>query len=253
MRPTLLSLLLTLSAACGGTGTVGSRRIDSRGTGSLQAGTGLAYGGGPVLTGDLHLYIIWYGKDFRHKTQLRNFIHDLDGSSYWKTVTQFYDAAGRHPSGRIRIAGQWNETVLRYGRVLTDRHTERAHVEGESSSLVRDAIRGHHLPSDEHGLYLIAIGNDVTADYADARAYHGYTTRLPGKRIPYTAIDHNDFFALAHELAEAVTDPIDHAWLWNEEEIADLCQGHDKTMRLGSHSYVLQPFANLQGVCSYHL
>jgi hypothetical protein len=57
---------------------------------------GLTYNGGNVMLGTPSVYVIWYGTwADSSKSFVREFLHNLGGSSWYSTMTTYYDSLGR--------------------------------------------------------------------------------------------------------------------------------------------------------------
>ncbi|XP_002520056.2 protein EXORDIUM-like 6 [Ricinus communis] len=91
----------------------------------------LTHHGGPLLTGNLNLAIIWYGQfGHKHKKLLRRFIKSLNYngaanlepqvSQWWNVVEGFQEAAGKGKGPiKVRVAKQVTDTSYAMGNVIT--------------------------------------------------------------------------------------------------------------------------------------
>ncbi|KAF8412573.1 hypothetical protein HHK36_000542 [Tetracentron sinense] len=120
---TLISLLLLLALVL----PLGSsKKVDIR--------TVLTYHKGPLLTGDLNLTILWYGRFGRvQKSTIRNFIRSLNHngnfnleprvSTWWKTIESYQSIkSSRHhknPSIRVQVVKQMTDNSYSVGKILT--------------------------------------------------------------------------------------------------------------------------------------
>jgi hypothetical protein len=254
MKTRLALLCLLSAAACGPSGSAELRTSGTEGA-SLSKDQ-LHYGGGRLLTGDLALYVIWYGKRFEHQQDLRDFVRDLNGSPYLGMLKDYRDRSGRRPSGHLRIAGEWHMPDRRYGAVLRDPGATGWHVEDTSSKIVRDALREGHFPKKANALYVVVPGADVSTEYAGGlgEAFHAYTTKIPGMKTIYAALGgQRDFNGFSHEIFEAVTDPFPDGWRFGEDEIADACADHEKKVKFRSgQEHLLQAILETNSRCQWH-
>lgn len=80
----------------------------------------LQYEGGPLITGTMQVYLIFWEPISSPYTNYNNMItryfNDVGGSSLYQNLKQYPDASGNYPSGS-QIAGSWidhNSTLLNY-------------------------------------------------------------------------------------------------------------------------------------------
>ena len=192
-------------------------------------------------------YIIWYG-NWTGNTGvglLINFVTNIGASPWWSIVTRYNNASS------MTYGGSANDSYSQ-GRNLTQTTV---------FAIVTRAINSHVLPNNTNGLYLVLSSADVfetgfcTADCG----WHSYdppsqlkfgwigdpTTQCPnacsGQHIPPNGNFGADAMAsvIAHEAAEAATDPFLNAWLdSNGDENGDKCAWTFGNMtRLSSGAY----------------
>ncbi|RUS13800.1 hypothetical protein BC937DRAFT_94756 [Endogone sp. FLAS-F59071] len=206
----------------------------------------LIYKGGPVLSGEVKAYFIFYGtwKD-EHKDLLMDFIDNLGFTSWFNTLRLYTDSLGNSVTGPLKFTAAMND-LKSHGDSL----------QGNSShvDIITKAVETGYLGNgiDHSGVYFILAGEDVddVGLCTDWCAYNSYTDDFvdPSKNrcIPYlnNQVSPNGDPALdaivgmiAHELPEMLTDPLGNGWqVSNEapnsrytEEIADWCMPPNAT------------------------
>jgi len=237
---------------------------------AAAAGTGIAYHGGPVMTGTTHLYTIWYGNwptTSTTPTILNDLMRGVGGSPYFNINTTYTNAAGGRVANAMTLAGSTTDSYSQ-GRALTDAGV---------GAVVTAAVRAGRLPLDASGVYLVLTSGDVSETSGFLTQYCGWHTygvlnRTPVKyafigdpsrnlRVctPQTTRSPNgnpaaDAMAsvLAHEVEETVTDPQLNAWydsLGNEN--ADKCawtygalftapNGSRANLKFGTRNFLIQ-------------
>lgn len=239
---------------------------------ALNSGHGINYHGGHVMTGTVHVYLIWYG-DWSNNTAttiLSDLVPSLSFSPYYDINTLYDDDFGGRVSGAVTLAGS-SVDAYSHGSALTDTGVR---------LVVNSAIGSGALPSDPNGVYFVLTSSDVTqggsttAFCSDYCGWHTHST-IADTDIKYAFVGDpstqcpascrvltpspNDnpgadamANALSHELDEAVTDPDINAWNGGaSQENADLCNssfgttyttsnGAVANMKLGSRDYRIQ-------------
>jgi hypothetical protein len=230
----------------------------------------IRYHGGRVLTGDVHLYYIWYGdwsQNQRAVEILTALGRHIGDSPYFRTNTTYFDARGIHVSGHVTFSGS-----------TVDAYSLGPELRAYSSALrvVRNAIDQGRLPEDEAGVYFVITSADVKViDFCrDSYAYHDSGLSSSGRMLLYAVASDpttqcpdwaleeptpNDSIAadtiaddITHELSEAVTDPEATAWYDRRgDESADKCLYHFGTtytlangakanMRFGGYDFYIE-------------
>ncbi|KAI3940509.1 hypothetical protein MKW98_024916 [Papaver atlanticum] len=106
--------------------------LGSRASHPANTNSVLTYHNGPMLTGQVNLAIMWYGRFARDtKNILRDFVRSLSAprvgdpsvSEWWKTVERYQSAA--HPGARsgpirVKIAKQKTDKNYSVGKILTE-------------------------------------------------------------------------------------------------------------------------------------
>jgi hypothetical protein len=220
--------------------------------------------GGPIIADGLDVFIIWYGDwgtgPGAARPVLKDFIASLDGSPYWKTLSQY----GVSDTVRIR-----DEVLDEYSA-------------GKDGVIYKDVVSHHlddlrDLAQESNAVYLVLPYVDVSFPTMCANhcgSHNHFTTKKgvdvkiawavhPGRcpnmcGMPSHGGVTGNYAAdwspttIAHELAEVATDPDLDAWHdVSGEEIADKCnrrfgktwktsRGADVNVVLGDKEYLLQ-------------
>ena len=239
--------------------------------GKGKPGTNISYHGGPVMLGTTNVYYIWYGNTWGGNTAksiLENLASHMGGSPYFNINTTYYNGANVHVSNSVAFKKSIDVPVGPYGTSLSD---------GEIQSIVSDAIASNQLPKDTSGVYFVLTSADVTASSGFCTQYCGWHTygTIGGSSIKYSFVGNPDrcpsacaeqigkspngnvgadgmASIIAHELEEAVTDPLLNAWYDRSGmENADKCawtfgtthvagNGSLYNMTLGGSNYLIQ-------------
>lgn len=198
---------------------------------------------GPVITGTVNIYYIWYGnwdpidQHAPEKTVLTNFASAIGGSPYFMINTTY--PGGNGPvSGQVAYAGS-SSTGQRapYGTNLSI---------GGIQQVVSDAVHTGGLPLDPNGVYFVLTSAEIgqtngNGEFCgqDCNGYCGWHDRmsLDGTDIKYSFVGNpnhcptvcipnggnwtspngivaGDIMAtiVAHELEESTTDPDIGSW-----------------------------------------
>lgn len=125
-------------------------------------GHGLGYQQGAVMSGDVRIYVIWYGSwtsssDQAVLTSLLETIDDPQKTSthtpeLWDIVTTYNDRFGAQASNS-----------LVHGGSTTDNYSRGTSLQlGDVSNIVSDAITQARLPADPSGVYFVMGASDVS-------------------------------------------------------------------------------------------
>jgi hypothetical protein len=195
------------------------------------------------------VYFIWYGNwtngpavsDSRSTVNLLNILfgptRGIGASGYFKINTTYSDTVG-HPSGNIFLLASTSNNYSR-GKQLAD---------NDIQSIVSSAISSRALPKDANGLYFVLTASDVGETSGFCTKYCGWhsSTVMGGTDIKFAFVGNPDrcpnscemqtmspnsdsgadgmASIMAHEAAEAVTDPDLNAWYDSAgNEIGDKC------------------------------
>jgi hypothetical protein len=286
MRQLVCGLVTLLAVGCGGTlqdpmeDTSADIQPTGKGAGTLESfarpdgnakpvsGNGINYHGGPVMTGTVHAYYIWYGNWTGNSatTILTDFMQNIGGSPYYNINTTYYDGSNVHVSNSVTLAGS-----------TTDNYSQgTAFGDAGVQAIVASAISSGRLPKDTNGVYFVITSADVNETSGFCTQYCGWHTHgtISGSDIKYSFIGNPErclsacawqstspngnagadgaASIIAHELEEATSDPDLNAWYDTRGyENADKCawtfgttytvaNGSIANMRLGTRDYLIQ-------------
>ena len=243
-------------------------RAKTGGAGKRPSGNGISYHGGPIITGTVNVYSIWYGNWSGNSatTIVTDFAQNLGGSPYFNINTTYYNGSNVHVSNAVHYAGQTTDAYSR-GTALSDANV---------FQIVSDAITSGRLPSDPNAVYMMMGSADVNLTSGYGTQYCGWHTHgsVGGVDIKYLATINPDrapsacemqttspngnsgadgmINILAHEIEEATTDEDLNAWYDTRGyENADKCawtfgttytvsNGSIANMKLGTRDYLIQ-------------
>jgi hypothetical protein len=259
---------------------------DLTGMGAARAGkfsprssNGIDYHGGPVMLNTVNVYYIWYGSwpstNDTTKSLLTTFGNSIGGTPYFNINTTYYDATPTNVSGLVTLKAQTADSGS-LGNALSDANVQ---------TIVEKALANGALGSpDPNGVYFVLTSEDVneTSGFCTQYcAWHAHGT-INGKDIKYGFVGNparcpsacsaqgttpnGDLAAdamanlIAHELAEAATDPDLNAWYDRRGyENADKCawkfgttstasNGSKYNVTFGQKNWLLQQnWANASG------
>src|SRR5579862_983228 len=153
----------------------GDRLVGQAGpSGSGGAGiVPLNYNGGPVMTGQTHIYYIYYGNwsvDTNAAGILNNYANNLMGSGYYNILTQYYQnsSSPSYISNSVVLSGSTTSTYVAANPTnLTD---------SDISGIVQAAINNHSLPLDANALYFVLTAPGVGESSGFLTQYCGWHT-----------------------------------------------------------------------------
>jgi hypothetical protein len=235
--------------------------------GGGTSGNGISYHGGPVMTGNVKVYYIWYGNWINNTARaiLTDLASTIGGSPYMGINTTYYDGTNTHVSGLVEYAGSTDDNYS-LGSSLTDANI---------ATIVSTAITSGKLPKDANGAYFVLASADVAERSGFCSQYCGWHTygTLPGTTIKYAFVGNADrcptacaaqavgpngnagadamASVISHELEEMISDPQLNAWYDNSgAENADKCawtfgttyaaNGALANMKLGARDFLIQ-------------
>jgi len=235
--------------------------------GGGTTGNGISYHGGPVMTGTVNVYFIWYGNWNANSAQtiLPALASSIGNSAYFNINTT-YSVSGQTISGGVHYAGATTDTGS-LGTTLTDANIQ---------TIVSSAISSGALPKDLNGAYFVLTAKEVSESSGFCTQYCGWHTygTIAGSNIKYSFVGNADrcpsacaaqttspndnagadamASVIAHELEEMVTDPNLNAWFDGRgAENADKCawtwgttltasNGSKYNMTLGGLNFLIQ-------------
>jgi hypothetical protein len=207
--------------------------------GQAPAGYGIQFHGGPVMTGGMNVYIIWYGThSATTKANLITMVSNIGGTPYWNINSTYSNSAGT----KVPNAVSFKKAVVDTGGLTSLSDTQ-------IQNIVAAHLNNGDFPRDVNGIYLVLTGTNVTASSGFCTQYCGWHTHFSngGVDVKYAFIGsvsrcpnscaiqnpgpngdlNTDGMAsiIAHEMEEAVTDPDLNAWWQNSTgmENADKC------------------------------
>ncbi len=196
------------------------------GTGAL---TPITNHGGPVLTGTVNVYVIWYGNwaqsngsdNAGGQALVRTFLSNVGGSTYYNINTTYAGV-----SGLVTLKGEASDTGSQ-GTRLSDSKVQ---------TIVASALSTGKLPYDINALYFVLTSSNISESSGFCSRYCGWHTRgtIAGRDIKYSFVGNANrclsgcaaqtispngnagvdgmISVIAHELEETVTDPDLNAW-----------------------------------------
>ena len=244
---------------------------------AAATGNGIAYHGGPIITGTAHVYGIWYGNWAGNsaKTILPAFVNGLSGSPYYNIDTTY------GCTNSIAWSGATTDNYS-HGTTLTDAAVK---------AVVSAAITSGRLPNDTNGIYFVFTTADVNESSGFCTAYCGWHNHaaIGGSDIKYSfvgdparcpsaceAIPGNQpngnpdadaiVYIAAAEINKTVTDPDLNGWydsagaentdkcMWSLGTLYVTGNGSKANVHLGSHDYLVpENWVNAGGgYCSLH-
>eukprot|EP00249_Psilotum_nudum_P019295 c27183_g2_i3 orf=666-1703(-) len=151
----------------------------------------MRYHMGPVLTSNIRVYIIWYGRwRSMQKRIIRNFLFSISRvtrrpsvAEWWKTVQLYTDQTGANVSRHVVLAGEHRDHYS-HGRLLSRMSVQEV-IEGA-------ILHNGSLPVDSGcGLYMVLSAEDVVMqDFCDqVCGFHYFTfPSIVGYTLPYAWI-----------------------------------------------------------------
>jgi len=256
--------------------------------GAVVQGNGINYHGGPVLHGNVPIYVIWYGNwtngpkasDSQTTVNLIDaFLGGLGGSALENVNTTYGDNTA-NVSGLLHLQSQIFDTGSQ-GTSLTNTRL---------TNLISSHLANGSLPTDNTGVYLVLTSSNIsergfctqfcgfhTAQTINGKdiksAFVGNVDKCPSGCEIQTTSPNGDSGAdgmantLSHEIEEAISDPDLNAWFdSNGQENGDKCNfnfgatqtasnGSKFNQTFGGHNWMLQQnWRNSGGgACAQHL
>ncbi len=222
------------------------------------------YNGGPIFETAPTVYIVYYGKwTKKDHTVIDGFFMHLGGTTMDKINTTYSDSSNKFEKNAVN----YDPTKDSYN----DKYSLGHSLSGDTSihTIVRNAIKGGHLPSDTNGIYFVMTGQDVSFPGMCTQlcGYHSPATDIvTGKVIKYSMVGNpaqcpNNCEASAvigdgtkspnndpgadgvvniawHEFSESTSDPevnMQTAWAGNCGENGDCCAWQFGTLHTASN------------------
>jgi len=245
--------------------------------GRTTSSNGIFYHGGQVMNGTVNLYYIWYGAwNFGDTTDtiLNDFASAIGGTPYFNINKTYYDSSEGAVTGMVANGGSTVDANSQ-GTALTD---------ATVANVVANALSSKALPTDPNGVYFVLGSqeiNETSGLCTKYCAWHnsgtfngtnikfgfiGNPARCPAGCSAQTVTPNANIVAdgmanlIAHELAEAVTDPNLDAWFdrrgmenadkcaWKFGSTTTLPTGAKYNVSFGTRNWLLQQnWLNAQG------
>jgi hypothetical protein len=178
--------------------------------------TDLEYYGGPVMTGQVNVYVIWYGNWGSNSAQtiLPSFFSSWANTSYGNIAMAYGTGAGGNVSTQVTFGGATNTTDY-LGDNLSDANVQQ---------IVANAQSSNQLPLDTNGVYFVYTAPGIREEFDNVAC--GYHSNFGDTKYSWvTSATGCDFLSdgtstvsgnlradsltetSSHELYEALTDP----------------------------------------------
>lgn len=224
--------------------------------------------GGPVMSGTVNVYLIWYGNWNQNngsdtpagQALVRTFLTNVGGSPYYNINTTYPGV-----TGSVALVGE-----------TTDTSTSTRLSDSGVKNVVSNAISSNRLPLDTNGVYFVLTSSNVSESSGFCSRYCGWHTHgtISGLDVKYSFVGNANrclsgcaaqtvspngnagvdgmISVIAHELEEAATDPDLNAWYDSSGyENADKCawtfgsgqtllNGAYYNMTLGGKNFLIQ-------------
>ncbi|KAL9225235.1 hypothetical protein vseg_001184 [Gypsophila vaccaria] len=158
----------------------------------------LKYHMGPVLTTNITIYLIWYGKWYpSQKRIIREFISSISAdtaphpslSGWWKTVQLYTDQTGSNISRTVTLGSEKSDRFYSHGKSLT-----RLSIQSVIKSFVTASTKP--LPiNPKSGIYLVLTAPDVYMETfcSDICGFHYFTfPSIVGYTLPYAWVGNSE-------------------------------------------------------------
>jgi hypothetical protein len=258
-----------------GAPTIAPPRLASGEVAIESTGNGISYNGGPIMTGTVNVYYIWYGNWNNNSatTILTDWGNNIGSTpNYFVNVT-YDDSAGDHVHSSVHL-----------GRSTTDSYSRGATITGNDIfPIVTRALSSGRLPVDANGVYFVLTSHDVNVSDGFCTQFCGWHTygTFNGTNIKFAFVGDatrcngscgglgttpngnagaDDMASVMfHELSETVSDPLLNAWGDSNGENGDKCawnfgptyraaNGSPANARVGNRDFLLQQmWANTGG------
>jgi phosphate-induced protein 1 len=243
--------LVVAAVAASPTAQTAPGSASSSGGGHIATDKSIEYHGGPVLTGGMDVYFIFYGcwgtsgcannalaqyNDLATAQVLMDFMSTIGGYPYMQINATYTDSRGQPASSSLAFGGSVTDSWYSHGVALT---------ETDIAAIVADQIdiyKSPRLPFDPQGIFVVLTTADVALIDATTQrelgdcSLHGHTL-VDGAPVRYvfvgnpsrrpgtcgaspngTHTPHGNYAAdqmaswLAYSLNEVLTDPYGDAW-----------------------------------------
>jgi hypothetical protein len=202
------------------------------------------YNGGPVMTGTMNVYAIFWeptsNVSANYNGLIKRYFNDVGGSPLYKINNQYTQTGGASPSNAV-LAGSWVDTIAYPNSPLLDSNIQNEVTRAQSQNSWSSGIDNIFFVFTERNENICADSTQTQCATNTFCAYHSYFgTNTIYATMPYAASfscnpgasPNNDeadqtINVTSHEQMEAATDPLLSAWVDttnpNGGEIGDLC------------------------------
>lgn len=223
-----------------------------------------------LSSASVKLYYIYYGAFTPATVNILNYFASKIGGSPWYNIQATYKPSSMYVNTGVNFGGSYTDASYSQGKSLTVANI---------FTIVTNAINAGKLPKDGNGVYFVLTASDVSEVNGYCTSYcawhaHGMVAGVdikyafvgdPSKLCPSqcsmigSTAPNGDFAAdtmvslIAHEFAEAVTDPYFTAWYSSQTglENADMCawkvgttystaNGATANVKLGTRDFLIQ-------------
>ncbi|KAJ2964595.1 hypothetical protein NQZ79_g438 [Umbelopsis isabellina] len=201
----------------------------------------ITYQGGPIMTGAITVYPIYYGTwSAIQKDIVSTFVGGISSTGWWNIEETYTNSAGVAVTGPVSVGKEYDDNYS-LGKSLADNDIE---------TIVSNAI-ANGLPTDTNGIYAVLTAGDVAETSGFCSQYCGWHTyaTINGETLKYLFAGRADacisscvastnsesspngdvpvdgmISVLAHEIVESGSDPELNAWYDSTgQENADKC------------------------------
>lgn len=244
----------------------------------LAAAANLVYNGGPVMTGTMQAYLIFWEPSgsfvsASYNTLIQRYFNDVGSSGLYHNNTQYTDSSGNAPNNAT-LAGSWVDTAPYPSTTLQDSDIQNEVSNALSTNGWTPGITTMFFVFTAKSENICASGS---CSFSQFCAYHNYFgTNTIYAAMPYDGTDPQgcgplpagspnsnadadaEISTTSHEQMEAATDPLISAWADSSgQEIGDKCAyNYGQTASDGSnenwnsHPYIVQQeWDNAQSGC----
>src|SRR5215471_3961779 len=189
MQIFLIAMSLVLSSL---TAHAQNAPVNQNATTPVRTNSKMLYHNGPVLTGRINLYFIFYGcwtetcgssGDTTIVQIINEFSATIGNTPYSNINSTYTDSTGQSASGSLIYAGEVFDNSYSHGVELT-----KLDIEG----ILSDQISNFGLPQDPQGIYVILASADISSNETGfcipgAPPFHSSAV-IVGGRLPYVFI-----------------------------------------------------------------
>ncbi|CAG8675437.1 12020_t:CDS:2, partial [Acaulospora morrowiae] len=230
---------------------------------AYSAGIPIKYSNGPIMSGPIPLYIVYYGNQWHSFNQkvIESFLNGVSETSYWDIAKEYTGFVDESHTEKGKVTGP-----VKVAKTVTMNATLGVNLIYQNLvTIINNQINNGLFPEDDQGIYYVLTSKEVAYEDSERTfcgsmcGYHFYFPTSDGKKIlKYSFVGAPDhcpavcvrpqidpslnstivrtpngdsldsmISVISHELFETVTDPLvnfDSAWFDSEgNENADKC------------------------------